>query len=132
MKIKWWYYLIAIIVVSLVIGGIGGHFLFQKQVSNFDSTKELRYFLDYGGGCEFLGNVSGLIQSAISEGKKLETEILTKQECLAYASQVGVTIDQINQQKDDMAHFICKAQIGNEIWYIEPSNFTIWLVYTIK
>ena len=51
-------------------------------------------------------------------GKRLETEALTKSEVLRYYGHTDMYYYDL--------HVVCKAIIGNEIWYIEPSNDKVW------
>lgn len=57
-------------------------------------------------------------------GKRLETESLTRTEAIMY-------FDMGHDLKAWDRHDICKARIGNEIWFIEPSTDLVFLAYYI-
>ncbi len=103
----------------------------QAQGKDWVSVGELEEFLandDTDNVTVFVGSV--VLNSACEEkafqlrerafeiGKRLETEDLTPPE---YKKWYGETI------ASDRLHCINKAVIGNEVWYIEPSDDRIWI-----
>jgi hypothetical protein len=134
MKHRWYWIVLAIALVALVLlGGVGGHYWLQGQTSNFGSVNELVRFLISDEVAQIQGDkVEGLISLASEEGKKLETEILTKVECLKYHEAFNATEEEISKLPEDNGHFIVKTQIGKEIYFIEPSTLKYWVVYSLK
>lgn len=110
------------------------------QLSDWDSVEELQAFLDettirlvivsgesFNGQCENMA--FQLRDKAAEQGKRLETEILTRAECYKYQEYLGIPYEMIWSLKQSDGHVICKAVIGNEVWFIEPSNDNHWIAY---
>ena len=106
-------------------------------LSNWDSVEELQTFLDethirlvivsgedFNGQCENLA--FQLRDEAAEHGKRLETEILTRAECIKY--QRYLTGNAYSLGWND-GHVICKAVVGNAWYFIEPANDAIWKAY---
>jgi hypothetical protein len=62
----------------------------------------------------------GLRDKALKVGRLLETEILIQSEVLKYYPA---------EFRPDAPHMICKAIIGNEVYFIEPATRTVWMAY---
>ena len=110
------------------------------QLSDWESVEELNTFLDlsiirlvfisgdsFDGQCE--DAAFALRDAAERQGKRLETEILTRAECYRYQEHLDIPYEMIWALRQNDGHVICKAVIGNEIWFIEPSNDNYWLAY---
>lgn len=65
-----------------------------------------------------------LREMAEAIGKRLETESLTRTEAIMY-------FDIGQELKPWGRHDICKARIGNEMWFVEPGTDKIFLAYYI-
>lgn len=65
-----------------------------------------------------------LRDSAEAIGKRLETESLTRTEAILY-------FDMGQELKPWDRHEVCKALIGNEMWFVEPSTHKLFLAYYI-
>ncbi len=59
---------------------------------------------------------------AMAVGRYLSIQVLNQKECEKW---YGVPV------KPDVYHAICMARIGNEFWYIEPSNDKHWLALNL-
>lgn len=138
-KWKWWHTAITIlaIVVALVVIFLVSHTaqgFYRIPLQDWDSVEQLTEFLDqdntdslirlvcnangvasFTGACEV--RAFQLRDSAEQSGMRIETEILTAQEYQQFYNQTIAP---------NRAHMICKAFIGNEVWYIEPSTDRIW------
>jgi len=96
------------------------------ELENFldDDDTDSHIFLkaDANGIIKFSGTCEEyafqLRDRAFDAGKRLETEDLTPAE---YKRWYGKTIDK------NSLHCICKAIIGNEVWYIEPADDRHWI-----
>jgi len=101
------------------------------DLQDWRSVEELKAFLAEDNTdtvLKFTGNVTfnssceerafQLRKRAFDIGKRLEMEILTPAE---YKKWYGDTI------ASDSLHAICKAVIGNEVWYIEPADDRHWI-----
>lgn len=112
------------------------------ELSDWDSVEELQDFLDntvvrlivvsgepLNGQCE--NKAFQLRDYAEERGKRLETEILTKAECLKYHAHLKYSSGRYLLMDDNDGHYICKAVIRNEVWFIEPANDNIWLTYKL-
>lgn len=64
-----------------------------------------------------------LRERAESIGKRLDTEILNIYD---YQRWYGNRPNNITAYD---GHYICKAVIGNEVWFVEPSDDSRWLAY---
>jgi len=114
-------------------------------LSDWNSIEELKTFLtndtsdshvyltidnsvtSFNGICEH--RAFKLRDNALEIGKRLDTEILTKEECFKYQEYLGFSTQILNELPDINGHYIVKAIVGNEIWFIEPSNDNVWLGY---
>jgi len=113
------------------------------QLTDWESVEELEGFLEnddtdsvirlvagadgnvnFNGQCE--DRAFQLRGSAESICKRLETEILNKTECIKY--QQYYKGNPYNLPAGG-GHMICKAIIGNDVYFVEPSNDAIWLAY---
>jgi len=65
-----------------------------------------------------------LRDNAFAIGKRLETESLTRTEAIMYFD-IGQKLSPWDR------HEVCKALIGNEIWFVEPSSDQIFMAYYI-
>jgi len=103
----------------------------KVETKDWVSLEELEEFLDnddtdevlvftanatFNSSCE--ERAFQLRKRAFDIGKRLETEDLTPAE---YKKWYGDTI------ASDRLHAICKAIIGNEVWYIEPADDRHWI-----
>jgi hypothetical protein len=110
-----------------------------KPLSDWDSLAELEAFLsqdttdshiyliaDENGVVKLTGNceeVAFQLQGRAYEiGKRLDTEILTYAEYIKYCGTDGGM--RIND-----GHYINKAVVGNEVWFVEPQSDKVWLAY---
>lgn len=92
----------------------------NQRVFLFADSNGDVYITDY---CEDLAYQ--LTKRAELIGKRLDTEILTRHECLLYRQH---TTAAPYLMQDYEQHMIVKAVIGdNEVWFIEPANDNIWL-----
>jgi len=115
----------------------------DKELSPFSSVDELEQFLlgddtdihifltadsdgvvTYDGQCEDFA--FQLRDRAKEIGKLLETETMTKAECVKYRQYIDEDISVLGAND---GHYINKAVIGNEVWFVEPGNDRIWLAY---
>jgi hypothetical protein len=117
-------------------------------LSDWNSIEELKTFLandtsdshvyltvdngvaSFNGICEH--RAFKLRDNALEIGKRLDTEILTKEECFKYQECLGFSTQTLNELPDNNGHYIVKAIVGNEIWFIEPSNDNVWLCYYVN
>ena len=108
-----------------------------RIISDWDNPEELKAFLeadDTDSHYIFKAGGDGVIEfsnqcediafqlwdRAYEIGKRLDVEILTKQE---YHQYYGKWLE------GNVVHAINKAVIGNEVWLIEPQTDRMWLVY---
>ena len=112
-------------------------------LSDFESVEALKAFLvvdDTNSHIFLKANKDGVVnlvgvceefafqlrERAELIGKRLDTEILTKQECFKYEGYIESGASRLDVND---GHYICKAVIENEVWFIEPQNDRIWLAY---
>ena len=102
--------------------------IYSDNLTAFETLQELRGFLKADPTDHQLFVVSGevlnkqcenrafqLRENAALIGKRLETEVLTSAEYLKYYDK-----------RIQSLHMICKAIIGNDGYYIEPSTDKVW------
>lgn len=116
--------------------------LTYKEPSDWESVDELQEFLnseqnnqvvklkaDENGQISFWGQCEDLSfnlrDNAMKIGKRIETEILFRSECIKYQKFLGIGYENAHLMNTNDSHMICKAFIGNEIWYIEPLSLRI-------
>lgn len=114
---------------------------YQKYPGDWLSINELRAWLEYDTAPIILrANKSGVVyfsgqcedvafqarDRAYDMGKRLDTEILTMQECYRYRQYVSGDISKLGYNG---GHYINKAVIGNEVWFVEVITDKIWLAY---
>lgn len=112
-----------------------------QESEDWDSIEELKAFLeadDTDSHSYYTANEQGVISfvgicrvkaeqlrdNAEAIGKRLETESLTRTEAIAY-------FDIGQKLKPWDRHDVCKARIGNEMWFVEPSTDELFLAYYI-
>lgn len=113
----------------------------QKPLFDWNSLDELKTFLkedDTDSHSYFIANEDGevlldgrcrvkaeqLRNNAEVIGKRLETESLTRLEYIVY-------YDKKWEYGRWDRHDICKARIGNLVYFVEPQNDKVWLAYYI-
>jgi hypothetical protein len=84
----------------------------QLLILQADNSGEI----SFNGQCEDLA--LQLRDRAMAVGRYLSVQIMDPKE---YEKWYGITVG------PDVYHAICMARIGNEFWYIEPSNDKQWL-----
>lgn len=67
-------------------------------------------------------------QRAYDVGKWLDTEILTRAECYRYVQYLGEGV--YNLGIND-SHYLNKAFIGNEVYFVNIQNDAVWKVYNL-
>lgn len=109
------------------------------MLKDWDSPEQLAEFLqnddtdqclvlkaDNSGTIEFNDQCEDqalqLRDRAMAIGRYLSVQILNPKE---YEKWYGITV------RSDVYHAICMARIGNEFWYIEPSNDKYWLALNL-
>jgi len=114
-----------------------------KEAQNPQSLEELKVFLvdddtdshiilkaDENGIVQFNGQCEDMAfqlqQRADDIGMKLDTEILSKPDAIKWRQYIDGDVYSLGVND---GHYICKAVIGNEVWYISPENDKIWWVY---
>ncbi len=137
-----------VIIIIIALFAVTGASYYYSAPSDFSSVDELKTFLakdDSDTHTIFIADENGYIyfnnscedgafqlrNNAFAEGKRIETEILTKQECIKYYKKLGLSYADVYYMNIQDSHMICKAIIGNEIWYIEPSTDKIVLAYNL-
>jgi len=84
-----------------------------------DDTDEVLVFTanaTFNSSCE--DRAFQLRKRAFDIGKRLEIEVITPAEYKKWYTDVIAS---------DKLHAICKAIIGNEVWYVEPADDRIWI-----
>jgi hypothetical protein len=91
-------------------------------LKNDDTNRYLILQADSSGGISFNGQCEDLAlqlrDRAMAAGRFLSVQVLDPAE---YYKWYGIKVN------SDVYHAICMARIGNEFWYIEPSNDKQWL-----
>lgn len=120
-------------------------FDYDHPLSDWQSVGELRAFLqmdDTDHRVYLVADSSGLVQfnnqcedyafnlrkRAQIVGHNLDTEILSKAECIKW--QQYIQGDAYSLGIND-GHYINKAIVGNAVWYCEPQNDKVWWVYNL-
>ena len=104
-------------------------------ITPWESLEELKEYLNQDesvlilhagedGNCQIADQCEdlaiGMRDRALSQGRLLETEILIQSEVLEYYPA---------EIRSQAPHCICKAIIGNDVYFIEPGNDRVWLAY---
>jgi hypothetical protein len=91
-------------------------------LKNDDTDRCIILYMDDSGKAAFNGQCEDLAlqlrDRAMAAGRHLSIEVLNPEE---YKKWYGQSVGSGNY------HAICMARIGNEFWYIEPSNDKCWL-----
>ncbi len=115
------------------------------SLTNWESLEELKSFLEvddtnstiiltagatgvvtFSGQCEdFAFQLRGRAEEL---GKYLDTQILSRTDCLKYSNYLPTGIYSLGLND---GHYINKAIISNEVWYVEPQNDKVWKVYNL-
>lgn len=114
---------------------------YRETPDDWESLDELKAWLEYdsvfllivadsNGRAEFNGQCEyAAFQArarAYAVGKWLDTEIITKQECIKYAEYLD---DSIYYLGINDGHYLNKAVIGNSVYYVEVARDKVWLAY---
>ena len=91
-------------------------------LKNDDTDRYVFLRADGSGGISFNGQCEDIAlqlrDRAMAIGRYLSIQVLDAKE---YEKWYGLPV------RSDIYHAICMARIGNEFWYIEPSNDKRWL-----
>ncbi len=100
------------------------------ETDDTDSVIRFNFSFDVGiqryGDCE--DRAFQLREAAFQTGKRLESEILTRSECIQWREHLGITY---LEARGIDAHVVCKAVIGNTWYFIDPENDEIWPAYLL-
>ena len=114
---------------------------YQDQPSDWESLDELKAWLEYdsvplviiadgSGALEFNGHCENAAfrarNKAYTVGKWLDTEILTKMECIRWSYYLGEGVYKLGAND---GHYLNKAIIGNSVYFVEVSKDKAWLAY---
>ena len=114
---------------------------YQRYPSDWESTEELKAWLEYddapliliadeNGVVNFNGQCEDIAfqarDRAYDAGKRLDTEILTRQECITYQKYLPGNVYQLGVND---GHYLNKAVIGNEVWFVQADTDKIWLAW---
>jgi hypothetical protein len=80
--------------------------------------------INFNGQCEDVAFRAR--DRAYDIGKRLDTEILTRQECIKYKQYLPGDVYSLGAND---GHYLNKAVIGNEVWFVQVDTDTIWLAY---
>ena len=115
----------------------------DTATSDWESLDELKAWLeedtpsviliaDSSGRVSFDGQCEDTAISARdrahASGKWLETEILTRQECIRYRAYVG---SNPYRMRHGGGHYINKAVIGNAVYYVNVITDKVWFAYNL-
>jgi len=109
--------------------------------SDWESVDELKAWLkedeapliikaDASGNINFNGQCEDVAfqarDRAYQVGKWLDTEILSRAECIKYQKYLPGNAYSLGAND---GHYLNKAVINNEVWYVQVDTDTIWLAY---
>jgi hypothetical protein len=116
---------------------------YQLYPDDWDSVDELRAWLEYddvplvltadgSGNIKFNGQCEDEAfqarDRAYDAGKRLDTEILSRAECVRYREYLLGNVYLLGPHD---GHYLNKAVIGNEVWYVQASTDKIWKAYNL-
>jgi len=81
-------------------------------------------FINFNGQCE--DEAFQARDRAYDVGKRLDTETLTRQECIKYRKYLPSNVYSLGVND---GHYLNKAVVGNEVWFVQSDTDKIWLVY---
>jgi hypothetical protein len=107
-----------------------------KEFLALDNSDKVVYLIVNTSGVASLNGICEdrafhLQEVAKKQGFVLETELLTKPECYQYNEYLKFSDDTLANMPDKNSHMILKAIIGNAIYFIEPSNDSVWHPYNL-
>ena len=113
--------------------------IIYRPLEDWQSTDELIAWLatddapliliaDENGVVKFNGQCEDVAfqarDRAYEVGKRLDTETLTRQECIKYQKYLSGDVYSLGVND---GHYLNKAVIGNEVWFVQADTDKIWL-----
>ena len=113
----------------------------QCTPTDWQSVDELKAWLEYDNAPLILkADASGVVKfngrcedvafqardRAYEVGKRLDTEIITRQETIKYQQYLSGDVYKLGVND---GHYLNKAVVGNEVWFVQSDTDKIWLAY---